>query len=61
MFKDGKPAMNDEATREALQFYVDLFYEHRLYVNLVGTMPPGCQLSVLPNGTIGPLRRQILI
>lgn len=30
MFKDGKPMMNDELTREALQFYVDLFYEHRL-------------------------------
>ena len=30
MFQNGKPAMNDEPTREALQFYVDLFYEHRL-------------------------------
>jgi ABC-type glycerol-3-phosphate transport system substrate-binding protein len=30
MLQDGKPVMNDEPTREALQFYVDLFYEHRL-------------------------------
>ncbi len=30
MFKDGKPMMNDQPTIDALQFYVDMFYEYRL-------------------------------